>query len=137
MGWLQADRIRVRSCSAPAGCIQVALVHRFSFAFDGLFSFSVRPLRAVLVIGVIMATVSTLYAVFEFVRGILATYYSGYVSQESGYATLVVAIFFLGAVQLISIGVLGEYIGRIYNQTKGRPDFIVREQELQEFDDSE
>lgn len=119
------------------GVSKWALIHRFSFAFDGLFSFSTMPLRVVLVIGVIMAIGSTLYAAYEFVRGILATYYSGYVSQESGYATLVVAIFFLGAVQLIGIGVLGEYIGRIYSQTKGRPDFIVREQELQGTVDSE
>jgi dolichol-phosphate mannosyltransferase len=48
-------------------------------------------------------------------------------SIPSGFATLAIGIFFLGSIELIAIGLMGEYIGRIYDQTKGRPVFIVRE----------
>ena len=60
----------------------------------------------------------------------LYLYYPDTYQRPSGYATIIVAVSILGAVQLMSIGVLGEYVGRIYRQTKGRPRFIVKESEL-------
>ncbi len=130
--WVGFKQMGIEYEVAPRmhGVSKWAVIHRLSFALDGLFSFSTLPLRVVLVIGLFIAVISSLYGTFEFARGILAHFYPEYITQTSGYATLVVAIFFLGAVQLIGIGVLGEYIGRIYDQTKGRPDFIVREKEL-------
>jgi dolichol-phosphate mannosyltransferase len=99
---------------------------RVSFALDGILAFSTLPLRWMLGIGVIIAGAALLYALVATVLGILSLSGAG-AQLPPGWATLAAAITFFGAVQLIAIGVLGEYIGRIYEQTKGRPVFIVRE----------
>ncbi|MFQ5801319.1 MAG: glycosyltransferase family 2 protein [Candidatus Methylomirabilales bacterium] len=98
----------------------------FGFALDGILAFSVVPLRWIFVVGSVTATLSLLYVGLAFVLGVLNLLGVG-VNIPPGWATLAVSVMFLGAVQLIAIGILGEYIGRIYDQTKGRPTFIVRE----------
>lgn len=100
-----------------------------NFAIDGIFSFSTAPLKIFLWIGTIVAFFCIGYAFYYIVMGFmnwLVPKYSGLLPPGS--ATITVAIFFLGAVQLIGIGCLGEYIGRIYSQVKARPDFIVKEE---------
>lgn len=90
-------------------------------SIDGITSFSVRPLRWITYLGLSVAVFSLLYAVsilFEVAaEGI----------ETPGWPTLIVAILFLGGVQLISLGVVGEYVGRIYMETKKRPLFVLRE----------
>jgi|TARA_Y100000588_G_scaffold111366_1_gene122121 dolichol-phosphate mannosyltransferase len=100
----------------------------FSFALDGIFSFSTLPLRFFIGLGTSVALLSLLYAVIAASLGI-AKYVYPNLQLPPGWATLAVAISFLGSVQLIAIGVLGEYVGRIYEQTKGRPTFIVSEKD--------
>jgi len=92
----------------------------FRFALDGLFSFSTVPLRLWTWIGSGVALVALSYASFLMIR------VSVYGRDVPGYASLMVAILFFGGVQLISVGVLGEYIGRIFRETKGRPLYIVK-----------
>ena len=99
---------------------------RWPMAINGILSFSTLPLRWMLAVGVIIATASLMYALAVLILGVLDLAGTG-VDLTPGWATLSVAITFFGGVQLIAIGVLGEYIGRIYEQTKGRPVFIVRE----------
>jgi dolichol-phosphate mannosyltransferase len=106
------------------------LLNYMEFALDGIVSFSVMPLRACLLMGLLIATLSLGYGLYEAALGALYMYDPSIYQQPSGYATIIVAISFLGSVQLISIGVLGEYIGRVYSQGKGRPQFIVVESEL-------
>lgn len=98
----------------------------FSFALDGILAFSIVPLRWIFVIGMVTALVSFLYVGFATSLGVLNLLGIG-VRIPPGWTTLAVAVMFLGGVQLIAIGILGEYIGRTYEQTKGRPTFIVRE----------
>lgn len=98
----------------------------FSFALDGILAFSIVPLRWIFVVGMLTALVSFLYVGFAAALGVLNLLGIG-VHIPPGWATLAVAVMFLGGVQLIAIGILGEYIGRISDQTKGRPTFIVRE----------
>jgi len=93
----------------------------FRFALDGLFSFSTVPLRLWTWIGTGTASVALLYALYL----VLRVFVSG--RDVPGYASLMVAILFFGGVQLISIGVLGEYIGRIFRETKSRPLYIVKQ----------
>ena len=100
----------------------------FSFALDGIFSFSTLPLRFFIGLGSAVALLSLTYALIAASLGI-ARYVYPNVQLPPGWATLAVAISFLGSVQLIAIGILGEYVGRIYEQTKGRPTFIVREKD--------
>ncbi len=100
----------------------------FSFALDGIFSFSTLPLRFFIGLGAGVALLSLAYTLIAIILGIARHVYPN-VQVPPGWATLAVAISFLGSVQLIAIGILGEYIGRIYEQTKGRPTFIVNEKD--------
>ena len=92
----------------------------FGYAFDGIFSFSVLPLKVWSVIGASVSLLSLIYALVI----VLDTLLTGV--DVPGYATLSVAILFLGGIQLIGIGVLGEYIGRIYVEAKARPHYFIR-----------
>jgi len=93
----------------------------WNFALDGIVSFSTAPLRIWSYIGAIVATLSFVYASFI----ILKTLITG--SDVPGYASLMVLILFFGSVQLISVGVLGEYISRLFVEVKRRPIYLVDE----------
>lgn len=91
------------------------------FAIDGATSFSHIPLR--------MATYLGLLSIMSgFILGIYATYQKIYFPQETakGWTSLILSIFFIGGVQLIMLGIMGEYIGRIYTETKNRPLYIIK-----------
>ena len=90
------------------------------YALDGIFSFTVKPLKVWGVIGVVISLLSFMYAALIVLRTLLIG------ADLPGYASLIVAILFLGGIQLIGIGVLGEYIGRIYIDVKRRPHYFVR-----------
>ena len=90
------------------------------YALDGIFSFTVKPLKVWGVIGALISALSFLYAALI----VLRTLISGV--DLPGYASLIVAILFLGGIQLIGLGVLGEYIGRIYIDVKRRPHYFIR-----------
>lgn len=94
----------------------------FSLALNGLVSFSRVPLRLATYTGLVAAIVSVIMAALVLYWRLAQTN-----SPVTGFATILIAIFFLGAVQLVSIGILGEYIGRIYEEVKGRPLYIVAE----------
>jgi len=92
----------------------------FGYAFDGIFSFSVLPLKVWTGIGAGVSLLSLIYALVIALRTVL------FGVDVPGYASLMVAVLFLGGIQLIGIGVLGEYIGRIYVEAKGRPHYFIR-----------
>jgi len=91
----------------------------WNFALDGITSFSTIPLRVWLYIGIIIALLSFSYGSFIILRTLIMGI------DLPGYASLLTTILFIGGVQLIGIGVLGEYIGRIYIEAKRRPPYIV------------
>lgn len=91
-----------------------------SYAFDGIFSFSILPLRIWIAIGSLISLISLGYALILVIRTLT------HGIDVPGYASLIVAVLFLGGIQLIGIGILGEYIGRIYAESKGRPPYLVR-----------
>lgn len=94
----------------------------WNFALDGIFAFSVLPLKIWIYVGGLVSMLSFLYGTFL----ILLTLTHG--RDIPGYASLMVVILFLGGIQLIGLGVLGEYIGRVYREVKRRPLYIVRDQ---------
>jgi glycosyltransferase involved in cell wall biosynthesis len=94
----------------------------WNFAIDGITAFSSLPLRVWTYVGVAISFLSFCYATFLIVR----TLYLGHVDVP-GYASTIVVVLFLGGIQLITLGVLGEYLGRIYVEVKGRPLYLVRE----------
>jgi glycosyltransferase involved in cell wall biosynthesis len=93
----------------------------WNFALEGISSFSTVPLRVWTYIGILISICSLFYAIWLMIETIV----HGVITP--GYASLMVAILLLSGVQLIGIGVLGEYIGRIFTEVKGRPLYIVRE----------
>ncbi|WP_192563885.1 glycosyltransferase family 2 protein [Pseudomonas gozinkensis] len=92
----------------------------WNFALEGITSFSTEPLRIWTYLGAMVSLVSFAFAMFIVVRTLL------YGVDLPGYASLMVAVTFLGGLQLIGIGVLGEYLGRTYIEAKRRPVFLVR-----------
>lgn len=105
----------------PNGTSKWSLLRLFGYAWNGIISFSVLPLRVWSFIGTAIALLALIYAIWIGVSTL------AFGRDVPGYATLAVAIFFLGGLQLLSIGVLGEYIARIFAETKRRPLFIVEE----------
>lgn len=91
------------------------------FALDGMTSFSTRPLRVWTYVGVGAAAGALLFATILVARVLIVG------RDVPGYASLMVAILFAFALQMIALGVLGEYIGRMYQEVKGRPIYLVRE----------
>jgi glycosyltransferase involved in cell wall biosynthesis len=89
-----------------------------SFAFDGITSFSTMPLKIATWTGYAAAILAVLYLLSVFVQKML-----GY--TVDGWATIMVAMLFMGAVQLICLGILGEYLGRVFNEVKPRPMYII------------
>ncbi|SDP65976.1 glycosyltransferase family 2 protein [Clostridium gasigenes] len=101
-----------------AGESKYPLKKMISFAFEGITSFSVKPIRLVLVMGIIMFF-SSLTALAYF----LVTWINGYTVQ--GWTTVVASIWMLGGIQLLCLGVIGEYVGKIYIEVKSRPKYII------------
>ena len=101
-----------------AGESKYPLKKMLSFAFEGITSFSVKPIRLILTVGIIMF-ISSLAALLYF----LIIWMAGKTVQ--GWTTVVASIWMIGGIQLLCLGVIGEYIGKIYIETKERPKYII------------
>jgi polyisoprenyl-phosphate glycosyltransferase len=88
-------------------------------AIMGMVAFSELPLRISAIVGLVISVIAMIYGSYEAIRALF------FGSDIPGWATIVVAITFLNGIQLMAIGVLGEYIARIFNEVKGRPNYIV------------
>jgi len=100
---------------------QQTLLRLLRYAFDGVFSFSYLPLRMLTYTGGIVSGVGFVLGVFFIVRRLL-----GIEIAQTGFTTLVTLVLFLGGVQLIGIGVLGEYLARVYDEVKQRPTYLIK-----------
>ena len=89
-----------------------------SFALDGITSFSITPIRFVTLLGFLSVIFSILVGGYTFIQK-----FSG--QTESGWSSLMISIWFVGGLQLVGLGMVGEYIGKIYHEVKGRPKFAV------------
>lgn len=101
-----------------AGETKYPLKKMLSFAFDGITSFSVTPIRFVLFIGLFSFFTSLLFLCYFFALKIFG-------NTETGWTSLITSIWLIGGLQLIAIGLIGEYIGKIYKESKKRPRYIV------------
>jgi dolichol-phosphate mannosyltransferase len=104
-----------------AGKPKQTFVKLIKYGLDAVFSFSYKPLRITFLLGLIMFFLSSGYAFIIFIKRLLN------IDVVKGFTTIAIAIMILGGIQLISIGILGEYMGRIYDEVKKRPMFIIKD----------
>lgn len=102
-----------------------------SYGIDGLLSFNNKPLRLCCVFGGFLVVVSFVYILITFIQILIRGI------DVPGYFTTICAVMIIGGVQLISIGVLGEYIGRIYYEVKRRPSFLIQESNIERCEEKE
>lgn len=120
VGFTTADVVYDRQDRA-AGQPQQTFRRLARYAADGVFSFSYLPLRLLTYAGVFIAGLGFSVGVFFIARRLL-----GIEIAQTGFTTLVTLTLFIGGVQLIGIGILGEYLGRVYDEVKRRPNYIVK-----------
>lgn len=102
-----------------AGKSNYKLSKLFNLAIEGITSYSTAPLRISAVVGLAVSFLAFAYLIFMFVKTLI------WGEEVSGFPTLICVILFLGGMQLLALGIIGEYIGRIFNETKCRPQYIV------------
>ncbi len=101
-----------------AGESKYPLKKMLAFAFDGITSFSIKPVRLILGLGVIICLIGLIYLVYGLIRN-----FTG--NTVEGWTSIISSIWLIGGLQLIALGVIGEYIGKIYYETKRRPRYII------------
>jgi glycosyltransferase involved in cell wall biosynthesis len=119
--------VEYRRAARFAGQTKYPFRKMFKFAWDAVTSFSYLPLQVATYLGFVSAGLSILA-----IPVVVGMRISGSQEAFAGQATTLIAVLFLGGVQLISLGILGEYIGRLYDEAKGRPLYIVREAPVEE-----
>jgi glycosyltransferase involved in cell wall biosynthesis len=92
-----------------------------NLAIDGITSFTTAPLRVSSVLGIFVSLAAFIYILYLVIRPLFG------VSTGEGYSSIMAVVLFLGGVQLLSLGVIGEYIGRIFNESKNRPLYFIEE----------
>ena len=119
MGFNQ-DVIEYNAEARFAGKTKYTFRKMLRFAIDGITSFSSRPLRLAAYTGILVSVAGLLYAVYALIR-----HFSG--APIPGWTSMLITVLLLGGVQLISLGVIGEYIARIFNEAKSRPLYFIKE----------
>lgn len=114
--------------SRAAGEPKYTFVKLVKLALDGILSSSIQPLRIASYLGIAVSTLAFAGAVFTFLQRIFRDQFAAIgMRPVPGFATTVIAMLFLGGVQLLCLGILGEYLGRIYESVRGRPPTVVAE----------
>ena len=108
-------------CDRIAGKSSWNFITLLGLAIEGITSFSIAPLRISTFVGTVVSLAAFVYMIFIFIKTLI------YGDPVQGFPTIMIVMLFLGGVQLLSIGLLGEYIGRIFNESKHRPTYIARE----------
>lgn len=101
-----------------AGESKYPLKKMLSFAFDGITSFSINPIRMITSVGVIACVIAMAMAIYAIVQKIAG-------HTDAGWASIMCSIWFIGGLQLLGTGLIGEYIGKMYKEVKRRPRFII------------
>lgn len=108
-----------------AGESKYPLKKMLSFAFDGITSFSVKPIRMIASLGFIIFVISIIALIYSLIAKFF--FYT-----NIGWTSLICSIWMIGGIQLLSIGIIGEYIGKVYMETKKRPKFIIEKNTLEQ-----
>lgn len=119
--WIEYENVE-----RTVGTTKWSMWSLFKYALDGITSFSVTPLRFIAVLGGVISSLSFLYIIITLIQTLITGI------TVDGYVTTLCAVLFLGGIIELSVGILGEYIGRIYVETKSRPIYIASETNLDE-----
>lgn len=112
--------IDIENVKRPVGKTKWSFGKLFSYAIEGIVSFTTAPLRLSTIIGVFISLASMIFAFIIVVQTILMG------KDVPGYASTITAILFMGGIQLLSIGILSEYVSKIYLEIKNRPKYIIK-----------
>jgi len=126
IAWLGFDQFAIKYQPGErfAGHTKYSLRKMISLALNGITSFSIKPLRLATFFGLIIAVISFTY-------GIYAIYLKLFTEKAiSGWTSVLVSVLFLSGIQLITFGIMGEYIGKLFIESKGRPSYIIKEKKL-------
>jgi glycosyltransferase involved in cell wall biosynthesis len=118
VGFRQAG-IEVERAERHSGQSKYSVMRLLKLAFDGIFAFSIVPIRAAALLGAVVMLLSTIYVFYSLYAKLLLH------KSPQGFTALIVALTFLSGIVLFFLGVIGEYVGRIYEETKARPQYIV------------
>ena len=108
-----------------AGESKYPLKKMIAFAMDGITSFSIKPIRLISILGFTIFVMSFIALIYSLIVKFLG-------KTEIGWTSLVISIWMIGGIQLLSLGVIGEYIGKIYSETKSRPKYIIKDKLIDE-----
>lgn len=120
-----ADTVEYARNEREAGKSKYPLKKMLSFAFDGITSFSIKPIRMVTSIGMIGFAVAIIFAIYSLI---------GYAMEKtvSGWTSTILSVWLFGSLQLMSTGIIGEYIGKVYLETKSRPRYFIEREIINE-----
>lgn len=113
--------ISIENVKRPIGKTKWSFNKLFSYAIEGIVSFTTAPLRVSTIIGTLISIISMIFAFIIVIQTILLG------KDVPGYASIITAILFIGGIQLLSIGILSEYVSKIYLEIKDRPKYIIKE----------
>lgn len=116
----KSDTVYYERAERFAGESKYPLKKMLSFAFNAITSFSVTPIRLISVIGAAACVIAVVMAIYTLVQK-----FTGH--TDAGWASIMMSIWFIGGVQLVSLGLIGEYIGKMYKEVKRRPRYIIEE----------
>jgi polyisoprenyl-phosphate glycosyltransferase len=111
--------VPIERSARHAGRTKYSPLRLLKLASDGIFAFSIVPLRAAAMVGALTILISFLYALYSL-------YAKFWLGSPQGFTALVLGITFLSGINLLFLGIIGEYVGRIYEESKGRPHYVVR-----------
>ena len=117
----ETEFIPYTACERAAGTTKWSFRKLMNYAIEGIIGFSTAPLRLATYLGIFTAFVAALYLIVVVLQKLIAGI------DVPGYATIIVLILFLGGMQLLCIGIIGEYVGKTFEQSKDRPIYIAKE----------
>lgn len=113
--------INIENIKRPVGKTKWRFKKLFSYAIEGIVSFTTSPLRLSTIIGILISILSMISGFIIVIQTIILG------KEIPGYASTITAILFIGGIQLLSIGILSEYVSKIYLEIKNRPKYIIKE----------
>lgn len=113
--------ITIENIQRPLGTTKWSFKSLFSYAIEGIVSFTTAPLRISTIIGILVSMISMIFAFIIVIQTLIMG------KDIPGYASIITSVLFMGGIQLLSIGIMSEYISKMYLEIKGRPKYIIKE----------